>query len=457
MSNVSFVSGSNVYDPASSTITVPTTPLSTSTTNQALLTCQANRFIDSNTATTAKTITLTGSPSVQAFSPFNPTASWSAATYGGSGYFDGSGDYLQLPAGTAFAPGTGDFTVDGWFYTTVTTANQIIWSQAVSGTNYFVVWADPSTSTVYFNGTLSGGGVNISSTANLQVNAWNYFSVRRASGTVTVYLNGVAGTGTSNTVDFANTSYVPTIGRYTHAATNHFTGYIANLRYVKGTAITPSGVPTSPNTAVSGTSALLNFTNAGIYDATSKNDLETVGNAQISTAQSKWGGSSMSFDGTGDYLRSPASPLFDFNTGDFTVEAWVYTSSAVAYAIVIDKSIGGGGSTGWFLEWSSTRGIWFFYGPNAVSSAFTVTTGQWYHLAVSRSGTSLRLFVNGVQQGSTATVSTDITSTYGVSVGATNGTPQYQLNGYIQDLRVTKGYARYTSNFTPPTAAFPTL
>ena len=68
-----------------------------------------------------------------------------------------------------------------------------------------------------------------------------------------------------------------------------------------------------------------------------------------------------------------------------------------------------------------------------------------------------KVFVNGVQQGSTATVSTDITSTYGVSVGATNGTPQYQLNGYIQDLRVTKGYARYTSNFTPPTAAFPTL
>jgi hypothetical protein len=80
--------------------------------------------------------------------------------------------------------------------------------------------------------------------------------------------------------------------------------------------------------------------------------------------------------------------------------------------------------------------------------------------------------VNGVQQGSTATVSTDITSTYGVSVGATNGTPQYQLNGYIQDLRVTKGYARYvtgtganagqmvfngTNTLALPTAAFPTL
>jgi len=453
MSNVSFVSGSNVYDPASSTITVPTTPLSTSTTNQALLTCQANRFIDSNTATTAKTITLTGSPSVQAFSPFNPTASWSAATYGGSGYFDGNGDYLTLPAGTAFAPGTGDFTVDGWFYASSFSGDPIIWSQTTSGSNYFMLYVSAASNTLIF----IGSNISTSGAANLVLNAWNYFSVRRSSGTVTVYTNGTAGTGGSNTSDLNNTTYVPTIGRYTHSATNAFTGYIANLRYVKGTAITPSGVPTTLNTAVSGTSALLNFTNAGIYDATSKNDLETVGNAQISTTQSKFGGSSMSFDGTGDYLRSPASPLFNFNTGDFTVEAWVYTSSAVAYATVIDKSIGSGGTTGWFLEWSSTRGIWFFYQGSSASAAYTVATGQWYHLAVSKSGSSLRLFVNGVQQGSTATVTADITSTYGVSVGASNGTPQYQLNGYIQDLRITKGYARYTANFTPPTAAFPTL
>jgi len=464
ISNVRIVKGVAVYTGA---FTPPTSPLAATQsagtnisaitgTQTSLLTCQSNRFIDNSTNNF--TITVNGNTSVVAFSPFNPTASWSAATYGGSGYFDGSGDYLQLPAGTAFAPGTGDFTVDGWFYTTVTTANQIIWSQAVSGTNYFIVWADPSTSTVYFNGTLSGGGVNISSTANLQVNAWNYFSVRRASGTVTVYLNGVAGTPTSNTVDFSNTSYVPTIGRYTHAATNHFTGYIANLRYVKGTAITPSGVPTTLNTAVSGTSALLNFTNAGIYDATSKNDLETVGNAQISTAQFKFSPSSIAFDGTGDYLTSnPATTdMYAFGSGDFTIEFWLRLNTVSGTQVVYDQRPTSGGVYPAFFMSGSTL-TYFVNGVSRITT--TLSSGIWYHIALSRSGTSTKLFVNGAQAGSTYTDSNVYLNTAlrpVLGADATNFTSNW-LNGYLQDVRVTKGYARYTANFTTPTSAFPTL
>jgi len=442
----------------------------------SLLLCTSNRFVDSSG--TVSTITIGGSPTVVAFSPFNPTASWSAATNGGSGYFDGSGDYLQLPAGTAFAPGTGDFTVDGWFYTTVTTANQIIWSQAVSGTNYFIVWADPSTSTVYFNGTLSGGGVNISSTANLQVNAWNYFSVRRASGTVTVYLNGVAGTGTSNTVDFSNTSYVPTIGRYTHSATNQFQGYISNLRYVNGTAIAPSGVPTAPSTAVSGTSALLNFTNAGIYDATSKNDLETVGNAQISTAQSKWGGSSMSFDGTGDYLQTLSTDLYNFGTGEFTIEAWVYLTSLPQVATIIDTRNGDVLGAYDFAVTASQKLDFLFAssGTTRITSTNNVSLNTWTHVVVSRASGTLRLFINGNQEASTSTSAAinalSFPSIGGGRSGGTNVVNGYYLNGYIQDLRITKGYARYvggtgdnagkmvfngTNTLALPTAAFPTL
>jgi hypothetical protein len=435
----------------------------------SILTCQSNRFIDNSS--NAFALTISGSPTVVAFSPFNPTASWSAATNGGSGYFDGNGDYLTLNdnAGGALDLGSGQFSVEFWWYPNSAAAGQYPLIGDSTG-NWYIIW-DNNAGTNAISLGRRGQGNDVNTTGfTLTTGNWQQVVVtRQSTGTndTRIFVNGVLrGIGTSS----QNYTITTTLGiGGTSTGTNVINGYLSSLRIVKGsvpseyqTSNTTTGTqifspPTTPPTAVSGTSLLLNFTNAGIYDATSKNDLETVGNAQISTTQSKWGGSSMSFDGTGDYLRSPASPLFDFNTGDFTVEAWVYTSSAVAYAIVIDKSIGGGGSTGWFLEWSSTRGIWFFYGPNAVSSAFTVTTGQWYHLAVSRSGTSLRLFVNGVQQGSTATVSTDITSTYGVSVGATNGTPQYQLNGYIQDLRVTKGYARYTSNFTPPTAAFPTL
>ncbi|NBS62524.1 MAG: LamG domain-containing protein, partial [Microbacteriaceae bacterium] len=119
MSNVRVVKGVAVY---TGNFTVPSTPLAITQssgtnisaitgTQTSLLTCQSNRFVDVTANAFVPTVG-TGT-SVQAFSPFNPTASWSAATYGGSGYFDGSGDYLTLPAGTAFAPGTGDFTVDG--------------------------------------------------------------------------------------------------------------------------------------------------------------------------------------------------------------------------------------------------------------------------------------------------------------------------------------------------------
>ncbi len=432
------------------TIAIPTAPF-TSDADTKLLTCQSNRFVD--TSSNAYAVTPSGNTSVVAFSPFNPTASWSAATNGGSGYFDGNGDYLTLPAGTAFAPGTGDFTVDGWFYTTVTTANQIIWSQAVSGTNYFIVWADPSTSTVYFNGTLSGGGVNISSTANLQVNAWNYFSVRRASGTVTVYLNGVAGTPTSNTVDFSNTSYVPTIGRYTHTATNHFTGYIANLRYVKGTAITPSGVPTTLNTAVSGTSALLNFTNAGIFDATSKNDLETVGNAQISTTQSKWGGSSIYVDGTGDRLfNGISSPLLNLSSGDWTIESWVYFNAVGAYAYVLNIATAPANPSGLVFGINNSSRI--YIGNGAVlgtNGNTTLSTGQWYYLAAVKSGSNVTLYVNGTAD-VTPFAFTPNSGTY-LYVGA-DASAGNQLNAYLQDVRITR-YARTIT--ASPTAAFPTL
>jgi hypothetical protein len=474
ISNLRIVKGTGV-----TTVTVPTAPL-TAISGTSILTCQSNRFVDNSS--NAFALTLSGSPSVQAFSPFNPTASWSAATNGGSGYFDGNGDYLTLPAGTAFAPGTGDFTVDGWFYTTVTTANQIIWSQAVSGTNYFIVWADPSTSTVYFNGTLSGGGVNISSTANLQVNAWNYFSVRRASGTVTVYLNGVAGTPTSNTVDFSNTSYVPTIGRYTHAATNHFTGYIANLRYVKGTAITPSGVPTTLNTAVSGTSALLNFTNAGIYDATSKNDLETVGNAQISTAQSKWGGSSMAFDGTGDYLLSPTQQTSVIGTADFTIEMWAYVTDYTTgsptfndYGCFIDYRTANTSQVNVLLSFlGSVGGLGrpVFYVNGAIRiTGNVISTNAWVHLALCRVSGTTRLFMAGAQAGSNYTDTNNYTSNVfriGTNITGADG----YLKGYLQDVRTTVGYGRYvtgtganagqmvfngTNTLALPTAAFPTL
>jgi hypothetical protein len=466
ISDIRIINGTGLY--SGSSYTVPTAPL-TAVAGTSLLTCQSNRFKDNSSNNFS--ISRGGDARVVAFSPFAPTQIYTPSVHGGSGYFDGTGDYLTAPTNAAFSFNA-DFTIECWVYGPSLSTSQSLYIVNASG-SYLALNVGTTSVDVYLN----TSGIAFSSSATIPNNSWNHVAMVRSGSTVTIYVNGNAlpTTGSSSATLGSSSSVFSIAG-----LSGNYLGYLSNLRVIKGTAVytgafTPPTKPlaasgadsagsypstTNVNTsfASSACSLLLNFTNAGILDATAKNDLETVGDAKISTAQSKWGGGSMSFDGTGDYLRGPNSPLLNFNTGDFTVEAWVYTSSVVSYATIIDTSVGGGGSGGWFLEWSQ-RGIVFYDGSGAASTiaAFTIATGQWYHIAASRASTSLRLFVNGTQQGSTASNSTNISGTNAVTVGATNGTPSYLLNGYIQDLRITRGYARYTANFTAPTAAFPTL
>jgi hypothetical protein len=176
-----------------------------------------------------------------------------------------------------------------------------------------------------------------------------------------------------------------------------------------------------------------------------------VGNAQISTAQSKFGGASIAFDGIGDYIDAPANPAFSFGTENFTVEMFAYWNSFSNVNVFFDTRTGGGGP-GIVLLTAST-GVITFGGPVSIlSSALSLAT--WYHVAATRSGLSFRLFVNGIQQGGTATSVANLTSS-NFFVGRTNEANVNFFNGYIDELRITKGIARYTANFTPPTDQFP--
>jgi len=230
------------------------------------------------------------------------------------------------------------------------------------------------------------------------------------------------------------------------------------VRVVKGTAVYTANFtpPTAPLTAISGTSLLLNFTNAGVLDATAKNDLETVGNAQISTAQSKWGGASIAFDGTGDYLPSnpSTSNLYAFGTGDFTIEFWLRLGSVSGNQSLVD--IRPTGTNGLYpLIYTNTTSLIYYVNSATQISGGTLSTGTWYHVAVSRSGTSTKMFLDGTQIGSTYTDSNNYLAGTGAPWVGTFRDGTGALNGYIDDLRITKGVARYTANFTAPTAAFP--
>ena len=447
---------------------VPTAPF-TAITNTKLLTCQSNRFVDENTQVAAKTITVNGDTSVQAFSPFNPTAAYSAATNGGSGYFDGTGDYLETSSSSnQWAFGTGDFTVECWLYTNAAT-NRVIMANRSGSTGLTTHWSLEFFNTAKRVEWHTGVAIIASSNTDVQLNAWVHIAVVRNSGTLKIYQNGVEVASASDANNYSSVNPLLIANEPVFPSGNSpFLGYIASIRIVKGTAVYTTGFtpPTAPLTAITNTSLLCNFTNAGIIDQTGKNVLETVGNAQISTTQSKFGGSSMYFDGTGDGLKQPTSQNSNwyFGSGDMTIECWAYFNSVTGYQTLVDfRTTGGGGfSSSSFVLWVDAGTLSFYAGAYNTASPLlsggSISTGQWYHIAVSRYGGTTKLFLNGNQTATTTNAwAQTVSSTDILSIGATTDVSSNYLNGYIDDLRITKGIARYTQNFTPPTAAFQLL
>ena len=187
-----------------------------------------------------------------------------------------------------------------------------------------------------------------------------------------------------------------------------------------------------------------------------------AGNAKISTAQSKFGGSSLLLDGSGDYLTFPDSADWFFGTNPFTIECWVYYNviTDAEFLSQWDTTIGIGS---WKFGRTSTFGLVFnFYDDTntlrEVVMAWTPTTGVWYHVAVDRDASGVaRSYVNGVMLGKATVPQIVKDSTKALSIGRIDhSTPRY-FNGHIEEARITKGVARYASDggFTLPTFAFP--
>ena len=445
--------------PYTSNFTSPTTPL-TAVSGTVLLTCQSNRFIDNSSNNF--TITKFGDTSIQCFSPFSPSAAYSTSVIGGSGYFDGSGDYLTAPSNAAFALGS-VFTIEAWVYLNATPSGEVVVTCFGTSNGFQFGWQSGSA----FGLAASGVAWRLTGANTATANSWNHVVVSR-SGTGTnqtsIFINGVR-TANGTVSDAFSTTSGCYIGS-DYSAGGLFAGYMSNLRIVKGTAIydptqTTLTVPTAPLTAVSGTSALLNYTNAGIYDNAMMNDLETVGNAQVSTSVVKFGTGSMAFDGTGDGLSTPYNTTYDMGSGDFTYEWWMNPNSQPSQAGIFVQSPNAGAFGPIWLVYES--GIMRLYATTANGSwnianqaqiSGTIATGTWTHFALTRSGGVWRSFVNGTQYW-TITNSGSLyvlnTSMYiGIFGDGSRG-----YDGYLDDFRITKGYARYTANFTPPTAAFP--
>lgn len=420
--------------------------------------------------------------------------------YGGaSGLFDGTGDYLTIPDATSLNLTSGNLTIELWVRLSSTASTRTLISKASgTGTPQYRISYDAGNVWFSFEATNAANNdtlVLVHDVSGVSTNTWYHIAVVRNGNVWTIYQDGVAGDSlTWNNSLFATTQSV-SIGAANNGSQS-LNGWIDDVRITKGIArytadFTPptaefegpgdvTGYVTvetmlSSDVQLLGTSTLPDeqyFPNVSLLLHCDGTDASTtftdfssqpktvtaVGNAQVDTAQSKFGGASALFDGTGDALTVPNSVAFEMGSGDFTVEFWVRLNSTAANQTLIQK---GASLQPFQFYYDSAASRFRFNCTNDggspqifITSSGAPSTGTWYHLAGVRTGSTFRFFVDGVQAGTqTYTgalyVNTDVVSIGGLADGTIS------LNGWIDDVRITKGVGRYTANFTVRTTAFP--
>lgn len=190
--------------------------------------------------------------------------------------------------------------------------------------------------------------------------------------------------------------------------------------------------------------------------STSNHTVTPVADTQVDTAQQQFGTGSALFDGTGDYMTVADNAEFDLGTGDFAVDFWVRFPNVGLYSRMFGIGVyNSGGICAYFDHLNDEIDLYINSATPDEFATFNPTADVWYHIAITRSGTNLRVFVGGIQTDDTVTDSTDLSTSDGVHIGAWSGVTVNELhNGWIDEFRISKGDARWTANFTPPTEEY---
>ena len=404
-------------------------------------------------------------------------------------YFNGS-SYLNMGSSNDNTIGTQACMVEAWVYPTAAAAGYLVCSHQIGGMFYFARNANGTIGwALNHSGGASSTSSGVTSTGTAPLNTWTHIAaVRKANSTeMRIYINGVldvTGNMSGTNVGSYGGAKPFYIGAGPDTGTK-FTGYLNSVRYVLGDEVYTSNftVPSAPPDAITGTRFLVAHTRSFV-DGSGNFVPSLVGTPQIKSSEISGGpfietqasNATMAFDGTTSNLLSPYTDLYSFGTGDFTVEGWFYfsnTSTNTRRLVGLGDGANGSGPiySAWELQYLGSEGsnqISFqrYNGTlyTYVTSGATITQNTWQHIAVSKGSGTLRIFVNGVAYYSAAN-SIDYSAIntnplrvalayYGPVAGY--GGPRY-WNGYIDDLRITKGVARYTANFTPPTERLLTL
>ena len=455
--DVRVVKGTALY---TSNFTKPDEPL-TAVTNTTFLGCHLPYIADGST--NDHTIAINGDPSTEPFGPYD-AQEYSSSSHGGSMSLDGTGDRISAAASADFGFGTGDFTVEWWinFNSISNYPYQIDMRSADNDTplSLFTRTNLQNQLGVYVSNSIIASG-----TYSFKPGIWTHYAICKTGGYLKGYMNGEEDFSISCTRDYG-TSEAISIGSVYGNNNYYVNGNIADVRIVKGTAVytaefTP---PTEPLTAVTNTKLLIQSTDAGIIDKSQCcPSITLAGNTKSSTAQTKYLTSSIYVDGTGDYiLLDDSGDLHDMFAADFTIEGWYYPSTTPGNSVtaVFSKRANGSTTGGVLLYFAGadstpsllvdTGGSWGI--NSACSSGFTV--GQWNHFAVTRNGSAFKVFIDGSSVLSVSSSATIPNNTAKFGIGTMGNDGSYAMPAaYFSDIRITKGLARYTSNFTAPTAA----
>ena len=463
----------------------------------ALLHCDGTNGSTTFTDQKGHTFTATG----------NAQISTAQFKYGAaSGLWDGTGDLVSSADHADWAMGSGDFTIECWVRPASTAAQGSIAHKRASNGVYgpFGIYMDAGGKAGFLisvNG--STWGVNIlTGTGIFVAGTWAHVALCRSGNNYYTFVNG-ASTGTAS---LAGTLYANTaplcIGANGDASVS-FNGNIDEVRITKGAArytaaFTPpaAAFPDTGGTGINGQvrvqlesvrSAITSWqrhdwtvnrvdpwwadvvamlrmdgTNGSTTFTDQKGHTFTAtGNAQISTAQSKFGGASALCDGTGDLVSSANHADWDLGSGDFTIECWVRPAAIGAVCEITTKRLNNAayspfdlymdaaGKAGFVMSTSGSS-----WAVNILSAAAVFAVGTWAHVAMCRAASTVYCWVNGVSVGSASISGAVMTNTQPLCIGA-NADASGSFNGNIDAFRITKAHARHVAAFTPLNKAFP--
>ncbi|RLD70376.1 MAG: hypothetical protein DRI98_08075 [Bacteroidetes bacterium] len=354
--------------------------------------------------------------------------------------------------------GTGNFTIDFWFRAPIQNSTTLFSRRIAEEVAPFYLGLN-NTPELYLYSSSNGSTWDVASNlsaGSYSADTWTHIAIVRNGNDYVIYNQGVV----IQTLDVTGKSFDGNqpINIGVNNNTDRLNGYIDEFRISKGvarwTADFSGNLPSVSHTSDSYTKLLLHFdgdVSDGAHVVTSN------GNPQLNAATTKFDGA-MSFDGNGDYLSIPDHANWSFGSGDFTIDFWVNFNSL--------------SSQQWFVfQWPGGTPYWIFYLYNGqlfytdrdggvggsdmeTGAGVFASTGVWYHVAFVRNGSTPYIFIDGISQSLTIVnpfISTmpDISSP--LIIG---GRTDRWVDGYMDELRISKGIARWTSNFTPESGPY---